>query len=280
MSIRLVTLFLAGTAVWAAIPKSPAIESLKRDLRLPVAGAVEGFWAEVERSGGTPLVECPSTLAPQCLVTFLWRGDASTRNVVVRGEALPGMPAKHLFQHLTGTDVWYRTYKFRNDARFMYMLSIDDPLTSWDVEGPERQKRYAGVRTDPLNRRNGSYVSLPQAPSERWSEEHPGVARGEIRPYSIASTALSGDRQIEVYETPGFRPSAESITPVLILFDGLESRQLLRAPRRRSSTTCSPKNASGPCWLCSWCSHSSGVKWICNATSPPMPTWSMRCFHG
>jgi enterochelin esterase-like enzyme len=136
----------------------------------------------------------------------------------------------HRFYRLPDTDVWYRTYRFRNDARFMYMLSINDPLTSWDVQGQDRRKRYAGVRPDPLNQRNGSYVSLPRAPSERWSEDSPGIAHGEIHPYSFRSEALFDERKIEVYETPGFRPGEDIITPILILFDGAESKDLLKAP--------------------------------------------------
>jgi enterochelin esterase family protein len=175
------------------------------------------------------LIECPGAIAPDCLVTFLWRGDATTLNVVIRAEALPGAPAEHRFEHLPGTDVWYRTYQFREDARFMYMLSINDPLTPWEVEGPERAKRYAGLRTDPLNQRGASYVSLPKAPSERWIEERSGVAHGGIRSHELSSAALSGVRTIEVYSTPGFQPGG-GVTPVLILFDGEEAKAMGKAP--------------------------------------------------
>ena len=175
------------------------------------------------------MVECPGELAPNCLVMFLWRGDASTTNVVIRAEAMPGAPAEHRFEHLPDTDVWYRTYRFRDDARFMYMFSINDPLTSWEVEGPERAKRYAGLRSDPLNSRSAGYVSLPRAPSERWIEERSGIAHGEIRGHKLPSAALSGERSIEVYATPGFRPSG-GVTPVLMLFDGDEAKALGKAP--------------------------------------------------
>ena len=130
---------------------------------------------------------------------------------------------------MADTDVWYRTYRFRNDARFMYMLSINDPLTSWEVEGPQRSARFTGVRADPLNQRSPGYVSLPNAPSEKWSEKRPETAHGEIRRYSRASAAMSGERVIDVYATPGFK-RGRGLTPVLILFDGDESRDMLRVP--------------------------------------------------
>jgi enterochelin esterase family protein len=225
-----ILLFLFGMVAWAVVPLSPRIEALRKAVHGHEPGAVEAFWNVVTKIGGTPLVECPPTLAPNCLVTFLWRGDASTRNALVFSEALPGKPAKHLFRHLSGTNVWYRTYTFRDDARFMYMLSINDPLTPWEVEGSERKKRYAGVRTDPLNQRNWCYVSLPRAPSERWVEERPGIPHGEIRRHKLPSTVLSGEREVEIYVTPNFQSGGPRITPVLILFDGEESKVLGKVP--------------------------------------------------
>jgi hypothetical protein len=68
----------------------------------------------------------------------------ATSNVLVRSEAIPGAPAEHVFGRPRDTDIWHRTYRFGDDARFMYMLSIDDPLTPWEVAGPQRKKRYAG----------------------------------------------------------------------------------------------------------------------------------------
>ena len=227
---------VSAAAVWAdAVPQSPRIDSLQEALHQRQTGAVEAFWAEVTSSGGTPLIECPAGLAPDCLTTFLWRGEATTGNVVIRSDAMPGAPAEHIFHHLTGTDIWYRTYRFRNDARFMYMLSIGDPLTPWDVSGPERKKRYAGLRTDPLNRhvtpdpRSASYVSLPQAPSEHWIEEHAGIAHGSIHSHRLRSVVLSGERSLEVYLTPGFQAS-NAVTPVLVFFDGEEAKITLRVP--------------------------------------------------
>jgi enterochelin esterase-like enzyme len=199
------------------------------------AKAVEAFWENVATLGGTPLIECPAGLAPDCLVTFLWRSDASTSNVLVRSEAMLGSPAGHVFNHLPDTDIWYRTYLFRDDARFMYMVSVNDPLTPWDVEGPERRKRYAGVRTDPLNRyvtkdpRSASYVSLPRAPSERWIEDRASVAHGDLNTHDLPSVALSGKRWVDVYTTPGFQRGG-GVTPVLILFDGEEAKMLSKIP--------------------------------------------------
>ena len=117
----------------------------------------------------------------------------------------------------------------------MYMLSINDSLGPWDVSGPERAKRYAGLRTDPLNRhvtpdpRSASYVSLPRAPSERWIEDRADIAHGSIRGHKLPSAILSGERSLDVYATPGFS-AGDGVTPVLIFFDGEESRIPLKVP--------------------------------------------------
>jgi enterochelin esterase family protein len=229
-------LFLFAIAAWAqSVPPSPGIESLKAALQRQQSGAVGAFWAEISAGGGTPLIECPAALAPDCLTTFLWRGDAASGNVVVRSEAMPGAPGEHVLSHLPGTDIWYRTYRFGGDARFMYLLSIHDPLTPWDVSGPGRAKRYAGLRTDPLNRhvtpdpRSTSYVSLPRAPSERWIEDRSGVAHGSIRTHKLRSETLAGERSLDAYTTPGFAAGV-GVTPVLIFFDGEESKAAFRAP--------------------------------------------------
>jgi hypothetical protein len=109
----------------------------------------------------------------------------------------------------------------------MYMLSINDPLVPWDAAGPPGSARFAGLRTDPMNPRG--YVSLSRAPSERWSEELSGVTKGTVRRHKLMSQALSGERTVDIYVTSGFRAGAE-ITPVLILFDGEESKNLLKGP--------------------------------------------------
>jgi len=57
-----VLLLLVAAAQPSSVPPSPRIESLKDALRQQQAGAVEAFWTEISRSGGTPLVECPAGL--------------------------------------------------------------------------------------------------------------------------------------------------------------------------------------------------------------------------
>jgi enterochelin esterase-like enzyme len=82
------------------------------------------------------------------------------------------------------------------------------------------------VTPDP---RSASYASLPQAPSERWIEERAGIAKGILRSHKLSTALLSGERSLEVYATPGFA-AGKGVTPVLIFFDGAESKIPLRVP--------------------------------------------------
>ena len=112
---------------------------------------MQAFWAFVSRTG-TPLVEAIPGERDFSLVTFLWRGDDHTRNVVIC-DGVAGFDAKDQMIYLRGTDVWRKTYRVRNDARFAYKLSPNDSLQSFDdLKGEEQmQTRLAMLQVDPLN---------------------------------------------------------------------------------------------------------------------------------
>src|SRR5687767_13208596 len=61
---------------------SARIAQLRREVEGGNARAVDAFWNEV-RARGAPLVEPAPGESGRSLLTFLWRGTASTRNVVV-----------------------------------------------------------------------------------------------------------------------------------------------------------------------------------------------------
>lgn len=50
------------------------------------------------------------------LLTFLWRAKEDIRNVVVVGGVAGYDFTENQMSHLRETDLWYRTYKVRNDA--------------------------------------------------------------------------------------------------------------------------------------------------------------------
>ncbi|MDE3149700.1 MAG: DUF3327 domain-containing protein, partial [Acidobacteriota bacterium] len=79
----------------------------------------EAFWKEIAASG-TPLVESVEKDPKHQLVTFLWRGNANTRNVMVSCscQMTGAVPIDYAMHRLADTDVWYLTLRLPTGARF------------------------------------------------------------------------------------------------------------------------------------------------------------------
>ena len=130
---------------------SPSIVTLRHRLDSGGAAAEKNFWEAVHKSG-VPLIEAAPGVAGFSLVTFLWHGHNQTHNVVIF-DGVAGFDAKDQMLHIGGSNVWYKTYRVRNDARFAYNLSPNDSLQSInDVKGDDAmRKRLAMLQVDPLN---------------------------------------------------------------------------------------------------------------------------------
>jgi len=112
------------------------------DLRAQITrgdGDTERFWQRVTRSG-TPLVEDIANDPRHVLVTFLWRGNNSTRSVGVWGIVFAGPPSDYVMRHLGDTDVWYLTLRLPVGARFTYGFSPNAPFAP-DFGTPRFQQR-------------------------------------------------------------------------------------------------------------------------------------------
>jgi len=208
---------------------SPAIARLKAPGTIDAA-AVKQFWESVRRTGA-PLIEPVAGEKGWSFVTFVWRGDDETRNIVIF-DGVAGFDAKDRMQQIVGTDIWYKTYRVRNDARFAYNLSPNDSLQSInEIKGDEdMKKRLAVFRADPLNPHHcpttfgaygaeSSYVELPDAGPLLWESSWEGVARGRVEETQLHSTFLDRDKKLWVYTPPGFKKSHRPY-PLLVLFDG------------------------------------------------------------
>ena len=216
---------------FAADPNSsPTINILRKQVESGTLDAVERFWASVSRTV-TPLIEPIPGQTDFSLITFLWRGNDRTRNVVIF-DGIAGFDAKDQMLHLAGTDVWYRTYRVRNDARFAYNLSPNDTLQSFDdVKGDEQmRKRLAMLQVDPLNPRRcpttfgaygaeSSYAELPDAPPLVWKSPMREIRKGRVEVTSIRSAFLKGDKRLWVYTPASFAKTVQRY-PLLVLFDG------------------------------------------------------------
>ena len=199
---------------------SPRIAALRKAVGAGDPRALQEFWDEVH-TRGAPLVEPGPDAPPYSLVTFVWRGTVSTRNVVVVdgvAAAVGGVdPRSSEMIHLEGADVWYRTYKVRNDARFVYRLSENDPLQS-----PDDPNRRSASTADPLNPHvfaaGQSYVELSEAPSQE-AALRPSNAPGKLDDLKFRSPSLANERDVWVYTPHDFSPNGGPY-PLLVVFDG------------------------------------------------------------
>lgn len=219
-----------------AAPESPRVARLVADIAGGDGSALEQFWSEM-KAQGTPLYE-PGGDPEHALVTFLWRGEADTRNVLVNFDAEQNFANLQLVQ-LTGTDVWQRSYRLPSRAQFYYQLSPDDSLVPFEDEQAwaTRSKRFVA---DPLNP-NGiviggtqhfSFAVLPDAPRPGAYADRPEVVKGRFEPggrgaFSIRSKAL-GEHRVWVYATPGLEPGEANL---VLFLDGSGAWQLLPSVR-------------------------------------------------
>jgi enterochelin esterase-like enzyme len=237
----LTLLFLAGVGLAQQTTSSPAgpddsaaIVRLKKELPANHALALKRFWDHVARTGA-PLIEPVPADKGHSLVTFLWRVDNNTRNVVIF-DGVAGFDAKDRMQRIAGTHVWYKTYRVRNDARFAYNVSPNDSLQPFDeVKGDDAmKKRLAAFQADPLNPHRcpttfgaygteSSYVELPNAGPLLWKSSMKGVPPGKLIESTVRSDILRRDKKLWVYTPTGFS-QGHAPYPLLVLFDGDRNR--------------------------------------------------------
>jgi enterochelin esterase family protein len=205
---------------------SPRIAALRRALAGGDRDALPAFWRSVAERG-TPLVEPVPDDTRYALVTFLWRGGEDTRNVVVVGGVADRDVAEDFAHHqmarLPGTDVWFRTYRTRVEAHFVYRLSPNDSLIS-AADVTDWHAQEATFQADPLNRQpyqsedgeSCSVACLPGAAPQPWSEAEPVTLARPVEEHEWHSTALGTTRSVWVYPPP----PTYSPGRLLVLFDG------------------------------------------------------------
>src|SRR5205085_7732590 len=133
-------------------------------------------------------------------------------------------------------DLWYRTDRIANDARFIYRFQVNRPLRF----PPDADKRppLAPPKLDPLNPHparslDGSLAELPEAPPEPWLQRVPGapqmvsnaVARlspKRLTEHSIHSEILKQERKYAIYTPPNYTPNGAACG-LLVLFDAIGS---------------------------------------------------------
>ncbi len=200
---------------------SPRLSTLKKSIEGGDKTALENFWQEVAKEGA-PLIEPVKDDPRQRLVTFLWR-DARETRVIVNNDFSKSV-LQMLLVRLGATDVWYKTMRMRDDARFLYQFCVDDPTFPFVAD--EEMKYPTKFEPDPLNPRKYermkprifSVVELPNAASLELTVRKPEVPKGtvgQLQP-DFRSTILNAERRIFIYKPPGFT-SDGPVYPLIVV---------------------------------------------------------------
>lgn len=246
--LTLILLFRCASTMAQSIVQqpldSPRLQSLRIELDRGGVGVLDAFWKEVERTG-TPLVEEIKGDDKNLLVTFIRRAKEENKYFVIFPMARAN-PLRHLMSQLPDTDLYYKSYQMRRDARFEYLISSNDSLSAFAVEDPSRKGGWLeSLRPDPLNPNRfvepkdtdspgsaeeiNSIVELPDAPRQTFVRARPGVAKGNVDLIRYASATLKNERRLWIYTPPGYDQSREPYG-LLILFDGWQYSQLMGTP--------------------------------------------------
>ena len=217
---------------------SPRLSALKKEVEAGNRAALESFWQDVTKQGA-PLIETFKGNERQVLLTFLWRAKGETRNVVLFGGVAGTDFIKNQMTRLLDTDLWYGTYKVRDDARFSYNLSPNDSLVPFEKIDLKDQKavaqRMSTFKTDPLNPKTyiglppTSLVELAAAPLQPWIKRSPDVPAGKIEEKKVKSTILGNERKAWVYTPPGYDAAGDPYS-LMVLFDGFAYTMLVPTP--------------------------------------------------
>ena len=148
-------------------PSSPRLAALQKELEAGNRAALENFWQEVTKQGA-PLVEPIKGESRYVWLTFLWRAKEETKNVVIGSDLGDWRNLATLqMTRLGETDLWYKTYRVRDDARFAYRLSVNDSLIPFYTEA--RAKQPTKFQPDPLNPRQYDFLQADDLFSRRTS---------------------------------------------------------------------------------------------------------------
>ena len=141
--------------------------------------------------------------------------------------------ARTQLSRLPDTDLWYKSYRLRSDARVVYQFSPNDSLAAPSKLKPEEQAKLAqNYRPDPLNpSRVGeeSVAELPAAPPQPWIKKRPGVPEGKLEEHQFKSTILGNERKLFVYTPANYQAHGRRY-PLMLAFTGQHYMRAILPP--------------------------------------------------
>lgn len=214
---------------------SPRLKQLSADLAKGNEAALDLFWREVQKNGA-PLVEPDREKDGFSLVTFLWRAEANTDHVVVKIAVDGTGQDEHAMLRLPETNLWYVTFRLRNDYRGAYkflVTNVPDQKHVVERHDPFNPKIFVEpkdeTRPDHTLDDIDSIVRLHHAPEPYWTAPRQGITRGTVEQHLFKSQILNNERRIWLYNPP----ASGTATPprgCLIILDGRFFNFAIRVP--------------------------------------------------
>lgn len=211
---------------------SPRMNELRVKLSNNRFDAVDDFWKTVEKEGA-PLIEKIEEDPSNIIITFLYRGKEGEviENVLIYG-GIPGFRySENLMERMFNTDIWFKSYKIRNDVKFKYNFSLNykfdnnykdikrnsiiDPLNlnkmvfTKDDEDPESEETISSI------------IKLEETKPDRWTTSNENSNKGSVKLNRFQSEILRCTRRIWVYTPYGYTEE-QSAYNLLVLTDGFE----------------------------------------------------------
>lgn len=160
--------------------KSKSIYQLEEKIKKYGNSAIEEFLSNLKKSGA-PIIEDIENDCENNLVTFIYKGNKECASVLfVPDIGLDKFKDNYIdfkMERITETDLWYITYEVKNNLRFVYYFSPNDPLDdNWNDRFCSRVKydiycKNLLIFSEESPEEKGSYVIMPKAQDNIWSKE-------------------------------------------------------------------------------------------------------------
>jgi enterochelin esterase-like enzyme len=219
-------------------PHAPALSAADQSPRIQKVtnqAEADAFWKEIGPNG-SPLIEPIGDDLGYRLTTFLWRGNAETKRVLLLSQVCPPTPEDCFLRHVEGTDLWYKTLRIDHRLRTLYTLAPNAPEVTREtkLDGDLEKQVTARRQRDPLNpksifespkdpdvpvHRGYSKLEMPDAPPQPWADKRQGLPGGEIVKQDFPSALLKNTHKISVYTPPGYSKNSPPYD-LLVVFDG------------------------------------------------------------
>ena len=203
---------------------SETITNLQNEIQNGNEDALQSFWNKIEVSG-TPIIENIEGDDENALITYIYKGDEKTENVIVMHPTCWKDYKDNMLINIPNTDVWYKSYAIRNDVRGRYDFSVNDSLDE-DWEKRDNNISYDKYNDNKIIFKDEegnvesmvSYFEMPKATEYKWTIERDTTNKGSLEAHDLYFKGLKDKRKIYVYKPYNYSP--DNVYKLLVLTDG------------------------------------------------------------